>query len=392
MTPSAPDPTRAAARPPGRARPFAKAAAAAYRYRVYLLCTIIFAVMGAAAPHFLTPGNFSNVLKGTSTNLPAAVGFTIVLIAGQLDLSVGSAMTMGGILVMGLSPSLGWAGAFGVAVLCGLGLGLTNGLLVAKARINSFIVTLGTMIIVYNAMAIYCRGGTIPATTFALSDFLQRPVVDLDPRGAPPALLWLTLWLTPRNLVSLAVMAAAAVFLRRTPAGRGLHLMGGNPQAAWYSGLHVDRYVIGAFALSGLLAAVGGAVVAAGEAAGSLKLGENSLMTIVAAVIIGGTSMEGGKGTVVGTTVALVALTALINGLSCLGAGHEVQLVASGLVLALIILYDAYWLHRRQRRRGQRKDLLEELQARAASDPPAGRGSQGAPSAPGPGREGRSHG
>jgi ribose transport system permease protein len=360
-------------------RRFATAAATAYRYRVYLLCAGIFLVMGLAAPRFLTPGNFSNILKGTSTNLPAAVGFTIVLISGQLDLSVGSAMTMGGILVMGLQPQLGWAGAFAAAVSCGLLLGLTNGLLVARTRISSFIVTLGTMIIVYNALAIYCAGGTIPARTFALSDWLQRPLVLLDGGGpAQRQLQWLTLWLTPRNLIPFVLVALMAVFLRRTPTGRGFYLMGGNPQTAWYSGLRVGGYVIGAFVLSGVLSALGGAVVAMSEAAGSLKLGENSLMAIVAAVIIGGTSMEGGKGTVIGTAVALVALTALINGLSCLGAGHEIKLMASGLVLALIILYDAYWLHLRQRRRGQRKDLLEELQARAATARPAGQGEEGA--------------
>ena len=352
----------------GQAGPsLGKAAVLAYRYRVYLLCAIIFAVMGCIAPRFLTPGNVSNILKGTSTNLPAAVGFTIVLIAGQLDLSVGSAMTMGGMLVMGLQPHLGWAGSFAAAVGFGLVLGLVNGLLVAKARINSFIVTLGAMIIVYNAMAIYCGGGTIPAATFGLSDFLQRPLVGLDASGAAGKhLLWFTLWLTPRNLVPFLAAGLMAGFLRWTPTGKGFYLIGGNPQTAWYSGLRVDGYVIGAFVLSAVLSALGGAMVAMGEAAGSLKLGENSLMAIVAAVIIGGTSMAGGKGTVVGTTVALVALTALINGLSCLGAQHEVKLMASGLVLALVILYDAYWLHLRERKRGQRKDLLRELRERAA--------------------------
>ena len=368
-----------AARAPRGGLGLGRAAALAYRYRVYLLCAIIFTVMGFAAPRFLTPGNFSNILKGTSTNLPAAVGFTIVLIAGQLDLSVGSAMTMGGILVMGLQPQLGWAGGFAAAVLCGLALGLANGLLVAKARISSFIVTLGAMIIVYNAMAIYCGGGTIPAGTFGLSDWLQRPLVRLDPAGPVQRhLLWLTLWLTPRNLVPFFIMGLTAVFLRRTPTGKGFYLMGGNPQTAWYSGLRVEGYLIGAFVLSAVLSALGGALVAMSEAAGSLKLGENSLMAIVAAVIIGGTSMEGGKGTVIGTTVALVALTALINGLSCLGAQHEVKLMASGLVLASIILYDAYWLHLRGRRRGQRKDLLKELQERAASGQALARREQGA--------------
>lgn len=356
--------SRARAGGPGLGR----AAALAYRYRVYLLCAAIFLVMGLTAPRFLTPGNFSNILKGTSTNLPAAVAFTIVLISGQLDLSVGSAMTMGGILAMGLQPQLGWAGSFSVAVLCGSILGLANGLLVTKARISSFIVTLGAMIIVYNAMVIYCGGGTIPAVESELSPWLNRPLVNLEASGpVQEHLLWFTLWLTPRNLLPFFLMGLMAIFLRWTPTGKGFYLIGANVQTAWYSGLHVDGYVIGAFVLSGVLSTLGGALVAMSEDAGSLKLGENSLMVIVAAVIIGGTSMEGGRGTVIGTTVALVALRALTNGLSCRGAQHEVTLMASGLVLALIILYDAYWLHLRGRKRGQRKDLLRELRDGAAA-------------------------
>lgn len=344
--------------------------AAVYRWRVWVLCAGIFAVMGAIAPNFLTPRNFADILKGAGTNLPAAIGFTIVLLAGQLDLSVGSAMTLGGMLVMGLAPELGWAGAFAVAAAAGVVLGLANGLLVAKAKINSFIVTLGALIIVYNAMAIYSRGGTIPAASFGLSDWLGSPLIGSAMSGAGAATeptAWLKLWLTPRNLIPLALLAGAGLLLRRTPVGRGFYLLGGNPQTAWYSGLRVDAYVVGAFALSAGLSAVGGSLVAMSEAAGSLKLGENSLMAIVSAVIIGGTSMEGGKGSVIGTAVALVALTALINGMSCLGAGHEIKLMASGLVLAMVILYDAYWLHLRQRTKGQRKDLLLELKARSTS-------------------------
>jgi ribose transport system permease protein len=339
----------------------------AHRWRLWVLCAAVFAVMSIMAPNFAEPGNFANVVKGAGTALPAAIGFTLVLLAGQLDLSVGSAMTMGGMLVMGLAPRLGWARALAVAAAAGCAQGLANGLLVSKAKINSFIVTLGTMLIVYNAMAIYSHGGTIPAPKgdYTLSDRLQYPVV--GPAFAPRpgqsgwAGAWLTLWLTPRNFVAIALLAAAWVVLRLTPVGRGFYLLGGNRQAAWYSGLSVDWYIIGAFVISAGVSAFGGAMVAMSEAAGSLEVGDRSLMTIVAAVIIGGTSMEGGKGSVVGSAVALVALTALTNGLDCLGAGYEVNLMSSGLVLAMVILYDAIWLHMRRRKMGQRKDLLAEL-------------------------------
>ena len=327
--------------------------ALAYRYRVYVLCVVICAVMAAVAPNFRTSGMLANVLKATAVNLPAAVGFTLVLICGQLDLSVGAGMTMGGMLVVGLAPRLGWTGSFLVAAAFGALTGLANGVLVAKAKINSFIVTLGAMMILQNAMYIYGEGGTIPVQSFGLSDWYREPI------------LWV---ITPQILIPFLVMGAVALFLNATRAGKGLFLLGGNPQTAWYSGLRVDRYVILAFVLSGLLSAIGGAVYSMSEAQANPTLGDNSLMAIVAAVIIGGTSMAGGRGTVVGTTAALIALAALIKGLNCLGAGYEIELMASGLVLALVILYDAWRIQQAQRIRGQRRELLTEVPALEARD------------------------
>jgi ribose transport system permease protein len=326
-------------------------ASVAYGYRVYLLLVVIVGVMGAIAPNFLTAGNAANILKSAGVNLLAGAGFTIVMICGQLDLSIGSTMTLGGMLVVGLQPDLGWAGSLAAALAAGAGAGIANGLLVAKGRINSFIVTLGTMMILQNVVFLYCKGGTMPARDFELSDGLQHVIA---------------LGITPQIVLPFVGLAVLAVLLRCTAVGRGFHLIGGNPQTAWYSGLPVDRYVLGAFVLSGLVSALGGAIVAMSEAGANPTLGDNSLLTIVAAVIIGGTSMQGGKGSLVGTAVALVALAALVNGLSCRGEGYEVQLMASGLVLALIILYDAYALHRRERTRGQRRDLLREVRGSAA--------------------------
>jgi ribose/xylose/arabinose/galactoside ABC-type transport system permease subunit len=317
-----------------------------YRGRVYLLLIGIVGVMAAIAPNFVTVANSANILKAAGVNILAAVGFTIVMISGQLDLSIGSAMTLGGMMVIGLEPQIGWAGSFSVAILCGVALGIVNGFLVARVKINSFIVTLGTMIIVQNAVFIYCKGGTIPASTFALSDWFQRPL------GAG---------MTPQIIVPFVMMGGLAAFLRFTPTGKGFYLMGGNQQTAWYAGLNVQRYLIGAFVLSAVLSTIGGAIIAMSEAGANPTMGDSSLMTIVAAVIIGGTSMRGGKGSLIGTTVALVALAALINGLSCRGEGFEVQLMASGLVLASIILYDAYTEHRRAMIRGRKPDLLKEL-------------------------------
>ncbi len=341
------------------ARPLAVLAGLAYRYRVFLLLVAIVTTMLIVAPTFRNPRNLANVLKSGGLSLLAGIGFTIVMISGQLDLSIGAMMTLGGALAIGLQPELGWAGSVATAMLCGVAVGLFNGLLVARAKINSFIVTLGSMIILQNVVFIYCKGGTIPAKSFVLSDFFQAPLISV-PRSSP-VLAGLAACLTPQILLPFALLAVMAVLLRHTPVGKGFYLLGGNPQTAWYSGLRVRGYAVGAFVISSVLSALGGAITAISEAGANPTLGDSTLMAVVAAVIIGGTSMQGGKGGVVGTGVALIALAALINGLNCCGQGYEVQLMASGLVLAAVILYDAVDLRLRQRRRGQRADLIQEL-------------------------------
>lgn len=319
------------------------------RLRIYLLCAAVFAVMGLIAPHFLTLSNFSAILKGTSSNLYAAIGLTIVLIAGQLDLSIGAVMTLGGMLAIGLEPRLGWGGSFAVASLCGAAVGLTNGLLVTKARISSFIVTLGAMTILSGLVNIYGKGGTLFVSDFSFAD-------RLDPAGAI---------LTPRVLLSLGAVALFAFLLKNTAQGRAVYLTGSNPKMAWHAGLSVDALVTAAFTISGTLSAFGGAIFAASLVSANPTMGDRSLMPVIAACIIGGTSMKGGKGSVIESAVAVFTLVALINGLACLGAGFEAQQIASGAVLASVVAYDAWRAAVTARTRGQRKDLLAELASSA---------------------------
>jgi ribose/xylose/arabinose/galactoside ABC-type transport system permease subunit/ABC-type sugar transport system substrate-binding protein len=317
----------------------------AYQFRVYLLCAVIFAVMSLLAPRFLTQENLSAILKGTSTNIYAAIGFTIVLICGQLDLSVGATMTLGAMVAVALQPRFGWAGSVPVAMLCGLIVGFVNGVLVAKARINSFIVTLGTMTILGGVINLLSKGGTLFVNNFSLGD-------KLDPAG------WT---LTPRVIISVVVLLLAAGALRFIVQGRSLYLVGGNSQTAWFAGLNVSHHVIAAFIISGVMSAVGGAIFAISLSSANPTMGDKSLMPVIAAVIVGGTSMKGGKGGVIGSAVALLALVMLMNGLSCMGAGFESQQIASGLVLASVVLYDAWQTARETAVRGQRRSLLAEL-------------------------------
>ena len=316
--------------------------------RVCLIGVAVFVLMAALAPReFPTGGNFANILRASSTDALAAAGFTVVMLCGQLDLSIGMTMTTGGVVVVFLQPALGWAGALVAVAMAGCVIGLVNGALVTKARINSFIVTLGTLTILQGLNRALLQGGSksLDDVTAAMRavDWLQ------------PVLPW-----SPRLLLVFVPIALLALALRCTPQGRNLYLIGGNPQTAWFAGVQTHAYVLAAFVLSGLLAALGGAFTAISQNTAMPNLGEKSLMLIVAAVIVGGTSMAGGKGSVVMSVVALIILNALTNGLSYLGASKSAKLIANGAALAAVIVLDAWRTARRNRVRGQRRELLAE--------------------------------
>jgi len=332
------------------------AAYACRQGRLFLLAIAVFAVMTALSPReFATGENISNILRATSTDALAAAGFTVVMITGQLDLSIGTTMTTGGVAVMFLQPGLGWIGAFLAATGAGLLVGLFNGLVVSRARINSFIVTLGTMTILQGLNRALLHGGSK-----SLADVTEgmRAVAWLQ-----PVLPW-----SPRVLLIFVPIILLELALRRTRQGRNLYLIGGNPQTAWYAGIGTHNYVLGAFVLSGVLSALGGAFAAASQNTAMPNLGDKSLMLIVAATIVGGTSMAGGRGSAVMTIVALVVLNALTNGLSYVGASKSVKLIANGAVLAVVIVLDAWRTMQVGRTRGQRRELLAELATRVRPD------------------------
>lgn len=327
-----------------------RAAAFAVRYRIVLLLAAIWAFMTATAPNFATTGNFASILRASATHLPAAIGLTLVMSAGHLDLSFGSGMSWAGMIAIGLQPRLGWSGAIGAALASGVVLGLLNGALVAKARVNSFIATLGTLTVVQGMVNIVSKGGTLAVQDFAAGDWLEGAILGM---------------LCPRVIACLALVVVAEAALKRTRPGRNLLLVGANPITAWYAGIPISTYVVGVFALSGMLAAGGGALFAVSVSSANPLMGESSLMLVIAAVIIGGTSMQGGRGSVVQTLVAVVALVSLTNGLSCMGAPHETQLIAGGLVLGASVLYDAWLARGAALRKGRRLALMSESVSRS---------------------------
>lgn len=334
-------------------RPDARLSEWAHMLRLPLLGVAICATFAVLAPgQFANWTNAGNIVRATTTDALAAVGFTLVMLVGHLDLSIGATMCLGGVVLIFAEPSLGWLGAVLAAAAAGMAVGLTNGLLVSRAKVNSFIATLGTMTILQGLCRVMLEGG---------SRSLPDAAVGLQ------ATEWLNAVLpwSPRVVLALLPMVVAEVVLRRTAVGRNLYLVGADSQVAYNAGVPVNRLLTLAFVASGALAALGGALTAAAQNTVMPNLGEKTLMLVVASVIAGGTAMTGGRGSVSMSVLALLLLNALTNGMSYLGASKSAKLVAQGLVLAIIILHDAWRQRRIDRTRGQRRELLRELEGRS---------------------------
>ncbi|NQU41087.1 MAG: substrate-binding domain-containing protein [Lentisphaerae bacterium] len=326
--------------------------------RALLMLCGLFGVLSCTAPHFFSLQNAATILKGSCLNGIAAIGFTLIFILGQLDLSIGAVVMLCGMLTVGLQPTLGWGGSIAVSLLAGGTVGLVNGLLVVKARINSFIVTLGSLTIVMGLMFLYSGGGSKAVTDFRFADWLERPLLP----GLP--------LMPPIVLITLVLISTASVVLKHTRVGRNTLMVGGNPETAWLAGLNRDRYMLGGFILCSLFAAIAGTLFAAGLSAmtSAAVLGNRTLMTVLAAVIIGGAMMTGGKGDVVKSYLAVLMLTTLFNGVGCFGQGFEVQIFINGLILAVVVLYEAYAIYRHDLLKGERPDLMREVaEGRAGS-------------------------
>ncbi len=316
--------------------------------RIYIMFAIVFILMAAIAPNFLNLFNIGNILKGATLCAIVAVGFTVVLITGYLDLSVGSVINLGAVVVIAVGNKAGLVPGILAAVAAGMVVGLVNGLFVTKGKIHAFIVTLGMLTTVKGLLYMITGSASINIKGFGVVNFMESK------------LLWL---FTPKVLITLALILLVALVLARTRVGRVFFLMGGNRETAWFAGYNTDNYAILSFVISSGLAAIGGVLFALSAGVAVPNMGEKGLnpqLLVIASTIIGGTSMNGGKGSVIKSAFAVLTLTTLFNGFSCLGSGYEVQIAASGLILAAIVSYESYSDYKADLRKGQRQKLLQQ--------------------------------
>jgi ribose transport system permease protein len=286
-----------------------------------ILC-IIFASMTDV---FMTNRNLINILQQSSINACIAIGMTLVIISGGIDLSVGpiaalAAVLSATLLVTGYPVPV----AIAVALLVGIACGAMNGTLIAYFGLQPFIVTLGTLSL-FRALALIYTGGT--------------PVLGLPPefRG----LITSQIWIFPVPVVIVAILAIVAwVMLAKTPIGEYILAVGGNEEAARISGVPIARTKITAYVISGFLASLAAVILIARLGAAEPTLGSLWELEAIAAAAIGGASLMGGKGSIVGTILGAIVLGAMRNGLTLLNVQAFYQLLATGIIIILAMLVD----------------------------------------------------
>jgi ribose/xylose/arabinose/galactoside ABC-type transport system permease subunit len=281
---------------------------------------------------FFTGGNIENILLHASFVGLIAVGMTFVIITGGVDLSVGSLVALGGVLA-GLSVGAGWPLALIVPTLaCGI-IGLVNGLLIAKARLPFFIVTLAGLL-GFRGLALVLSGAqTIPISgSPAFVWFGQGEIFGLD---------------VP-IIIMLVTFVVGALVLNRTRYGEALFAVGGSEEAARLAGVQVDRVKIIAYTVSGALSGLAGALVAAWLSAGQPLVGQAWELYAIAAVVLGGTLLTGGAGTMLGSLAGLLLFYTIQNVINQVGTlTSYTQQVVTGAFLILVVAAQTYLTRKR---------------------------------------------
>ena len=302
-----------------------------------VVLVVFYGVVGALQPSYLEPAGVMNFLRRAAPLAILASGQVFVLVSGGFDLSVGSLVTItviGGSMLTANDPSKTW-GAIGVLYAIGLGVGLVNGAIVAYLKTPSFIATLGTLLSVNGAAMMWCGGaprGYLPDNFRMFGRFMIHdvPFVKVFPLAV---------------LVLAAVAALAWWGLHGTVFGRRVFAVGDNARAAELAGVKVEAVRLGVFVISALSAVTAG-VMLGGFGGVSVDVGLGLELQAIAACVVGGVQLMGGRGTVVGAVAGALTLTALFTLLTLLGLPQPLKETAQGLILIAAVAFGA-WRRRR---------------------------------------------
>ncbi len=295
------------------------------RYGIVLAFVLLLIVLSFLSDSFLTLSNLLNVTRQVSINAILAAGMTFVILTGGIDLSVGSVLAVSGAMMAGLLSTgkdllVGIAGGITVGVL----LGLMNGLVITKGKVQPFIATLAMLTIARGATLVYTDG---------------RPIT-----GLPDRFVWLGAGELLRVPMPIFIMGAtfliSYVLLTQTVLGRYVYAIGGNEEAARLSGVNVTFYKTVVYVIGGLFSAISAVILTARLNSAQPTAGSGFELDAIAAVVLGGTTLAGGEGSIGGTLLGALIIGVLNNGLNLLNVSSFYQLVVKGIVILLAVLLD----------------------------------------------------
>ena len=295
-------------------------------YMLYLAFAVLLVVFSIASPWFLSIDNFLNIGRQTTLVSIIAIGMTFVIIARQIDLSVGSTLALSGMAAALAMSHVGNSWIVGAIAGIGTGalVGLLNGMLTTRLAIPSFLVTLGTLsaarglaLMVTNTKPVIITDETY-FTVFGEGSFV----------GIPVPIAW-----------TLLAVIVGILLLHFSVYGRQIYAAGGNPTAALYSGIHIKRVTTLAFVLTGMLAGLAALVLSARSHAARPDVVQGMELDVIASVILGGCSLFGGRGFILGTLLGSLIIGTLNNGLVLLGVSSSLQLVIKGAIIVAAVAF-----------------------------------------------------
>ncbi|MBI0004746.1 ribose ABC transporter permease [Gilliamella sp. W8126] len=290
---------------------------------------VLILIVSCLSDNFFTLNNIFNILQQTSINAIIAVGMTLVILTSGIDLTVGSIFALAGAVTASMigsdiSPFI----AICAALILSAILGAFSGVIIAKGKLQAFIATLVMMLILRGATLVYTKGSPISIGTNDNSEMFEW-IAFGRVFGIPVPII-----------IMLVVFAAAWYLLKYTRLGRYIYALGGNESATQLSGINVDKVKIIVYAMSGLLCAVASTIEVSRLSSAQPTAGTGYEMDAIAAVVLGGTSMSGGRGKIIGTLIGALILGFLNNGLNMLGVDAYYQMIVKGGVILLAVLVD----------------------------------------------------
>jgi inositol transport system permease protein len=317
------------------------------RFAPLIFLLVLMGVFAVMEPRFLSSINLFNVMRQVSITGLLAIGMTFVILTAGIDLSVGSLLAFAGLVAAAVAKGgmqdrftvgdaaigYGWPLAALAAIAVGLAGGLLQGVAITRLKVPAFVVTLGGMSVFRGAALLFAAGGPISGFQPEFAWWGQGRI------GPVPVPV----------IIFLVAAIIAHIVLRYTRYGRRVYAVGGNPEAARLAGLNVNNVICSVYVIMGFFAGLGAFVLAARLNSAEAVAGTGYELTVIASVVIGGTSLFGGSGSIFGTVIGALLIGVLLNGLVLMNVSSYIQQIIIGVIIVLAVAFDTFAKSRRRR-------------------------------------------